>query len=170
VAFNFKEGMRRLSLVLGVVGAGIGAFFAYLGYQSLVDAYRSAERFHNVLSSPRIQSFVGGLQNHHLVDNRWLDDSNSDNPPKRDQGGKWVDQDEDIKVGEYRITRMRIDPQGTGFDQFELESGESIDKTPAPSVYDWLLPLAWPVLGFFLPWGAVRTIGWVAGGFAFSRG
>jgi hypothetical protein len=40
--------------------------------------------------------------------------------------------------------------------------------TAAPAAREYLLVALFPILGFFIPWGAVRAIGWVGAGFAAS--
>jgi hypothetical protein len=53
-------------------------------------------------------------------------------------------------------------------DSIETEDGSLLLPTPAPSVWEYLLVALFPLLGFFVPWGAVRAIGWVVGGFVKS--
>lgn len=52
-----------------------------------------------------------------------------------------------------------------GVESIEIGDGQTLYPTRAPST--WLYPLIalLPALGFFLPWGAVRAIGWAGGGF-----
>ena len=55
-------------------------------------------------------------------------------------------------------------------DGFEPESIETTDgrtlyPTPAPGLWSYVTIAVLPLLGFFIPWGAVRAIGWVAAGF-----
>jgi hypothetical protein len=47
----------------------------------------------------------------------------------------------------------------------ETQDGQTLYPTPAPSAWLYLLIALFPILGFFIPWGAVRAIGWVGGGF-----
>jgi hypothetical protein len=55
-----------------------------------------------------------------------------------------------------------------GIDSIEMEDGQTIYPTPAPSAWLYSLIALFPILGFFIPWGAVRAIGWVGAGFAAS--
>ena len=42
---------------------------------------------------------------------------------------------------------------------------QSVYTTPAPGAWSYVLIAIFPVLGFFIPWIAVRSIGWVFAGF-----
>jgi hypothetical protein len=56
------------------------------------------------------------------------------------------------------------------FENREIASIETPDDqtfypTPAPSAGLYLLIVLFPTLGFFIPWGVIRAIGWVGTGF-----
>ncbi len=51
-------------------------------------------------------------------------------------------------------------------ESIETQDGQALYPTPAPRLGSYVLLALLPVLGFFIPWGAVRTIGWVGAGFA----
>ena len=40
----------------------------------------------------------------------------------------------------------------------------------APAGWEYLLGTLFPILGFFIPWGAIRAIGWVVAGFIHPSG
>lgn len=50
----------------------------------------------------------------------------------------------------------------------ETMNGQILFPTPPPSQWMILLIAALPILGYFLPWGLVRAIGWVGAGFVSS--
>jgi hypothetical protein len=50
-------------------------------------------------------------------------------------------------------------------ESIETEDGQTLYPTPAPAAWLYLLIALLPVLGFVIPWGAVRAIGWVIAGF-----
>lgn len=52
-----------------------------------------------------------------------------------------------------------------GVESIETQDGQTLYPIPAPSAWLYLLVPLFPVLGFFIPWGAVRAIGWVGAGF-----
>ena len=47
----------------------------------------------------------------------------------------------------------------------ETQDGRTLYPTPAPGVWSYVAIALLPLLGFFIPWGAVRAIGWVGAGF-----
>jgi len=51
----------------------------------------------------------------------------------------------------------------------ETDDGQRLYPTPAPTLWSYLLIAILPVLGFFVPWGAIRAIGWVGVGFIASQ-
>jgi len=55
--------------------------------------------------------------------------------------------------------------KGLGIESLETEDGETLYPTPAPSRWLYLVAAILPALGFALPWGLVRAVGWVAAGF-----
>jgi len=55
-----------------------------------------------------------------------------------------------------------------GVKSIETEDGQTLYPTPAPSAWLYLLVALFPILGFFIPWGAVRAIRWVGAGFVAS--
>lgn len=46
-----------------------------------------------------------------------------------------------------------------GVELFETDDGEMLYPTQEPSAWKYLLIALFPVLGFFIPWGAVRALG-----------
>jgi hypothetical protein len=50
----------------------------------------------------------------------------------------------------------------------ETQDGQTLYPTPAPGAWSCVAIALLPLLGFFIPWGAVRAIGWVGDGFAES--
>ena len=48
----------------------------------------------------------------------------------------------------------------------QTEDGQIIIPTPAPAVWQYLFVVICPIIGFFIPWGSIRAIGWVVTGFA----
>jgi len=50
-------------------------------------------------------------------------------------------------------------------ESIETEDGQTLYPTPAPNRWLYLLAAICPVLGFALPWGLIRAVGWVGAGF-----
>ena len=51
----------------------------------------------------------------------------------------------------------------------ELSSGETVQRTEAPSTRAIITPLLYPVPGFAIPWGLARVPVWVVCGFFPTR-
>lgn len=50
-------------------------------------------------------------------------------------------------------------------ESIETEDGQTLSPKPVPGVWSYILLVIFPVLGFFVPWSAVRAIGWAGAGF-----
>ncbi len=50
----------------------------------------------------------------------------------------------------------------------ETQDGQTLYPTSAPGARSYILIAILPILGFFIPWGAVRAIAWVGAGFVAS--
>jgi hypothetical protein len=91
-----------------------------------------------------------------------------------DQSGHSTSPDfTDVPPG-YTITDSEVDKGGIksiqwtkeqGVRSIETEEGQTLYPTRAPAGWTYLLIALLPILGFFIPWGAVRAVGWVAVGF-----
>jgi hypothetical protein len=50
-------------------------------------------------------------------------------------------------------------------ESIDTQDGRTLYPTPAPGLWSYVTIAVLPLLGFFIPWGAVRAIGWVGAGF-----
>ena len=50
-------------------------------------------------------------------------------------------------------------------ESIEMEDGQTLYPAPAPRAWQYLLIALCPILGFFIPWCAIRAVGWVGAGF-----
>jgi hypothetical protein len=57
---------------------------------------------------------------------------------------------------------------GYGVESIVTEDGQTLYPTQAPAAWQYLFIVLVPILGFCIPWGAVRAIGWVGAGFVQS--
>ena len=144
---NLKEGTRRLALLLGVAGAILGGFASYLELQSVMDQRARHNRFEQLANSDVVQqerkSQAGWVS---------IDPQSGERTPWEQQVGK----------GGIKTIHWTQDNQ---IESIETQDGQYLFSTPAPSASSYLLIAFFPILGFFIPWGAVRAIGWVAAGF-----
>ncbi len=58
-----------------------------------------------------------------------------------------------------------IAPEGKEVSSIETEDGQTLYPTPSPALWTYFLIALFPILGFFIPWGAIRAVGWVGAGF-----
>ena len=54
---------------------------------------------------------------------------------------------------------------GYGVESIVTEDGQTLYPTPAPVIQSYALIVLFPILGFLLPWGAIRGVEWVRAGF-----
>ncbi len=142
---NLREGTRRLALLLGVVGAILGGFASYAVLQPVMRQRADHQRFEQLANSDVVKQERKGLQT-----------------------------PIDLSAGlefpfSSTVNRGGIMTINWGHN-YEVESIEAMDgqtlyPTPAPSAWLYLLIALFPILGFFIPWGAIRAIGWVGAGF-----
>ncbi|MGD0737601.1 MAG: hypothetical protein ABR976_20915 [Terracidiphilus sp.] len=88
------------------------------------------------------------------------------------QGQGWEIEDPDGKVVASVVDKDGITTihwtRDFGVESVETQDGQTLYSTPAPSAWTYLLVVLFPMLGFFIPWGAIRAIGWVGAGFTAS--
>jgi len=166
---NLREGTRRLALLLGVLGAIAGGFASYLELQSVLSQRARHNRFEQLANSPVVQQA------------RKFCFENSATPDKRpsvrwDRDGKLIPPYCFIPINDEHATDYTPSELNSGgiktvhFQNREVASiepqdGQTLYPTPSPSAWLYLLVALFPVFGFFIPWGAIRAIGWVAAGF-----
>ena len=88
----------------------------------------------------------------------------TDNAPTKSELNVVTPLPSEVNKGGIKIIRWA---QGTGYgvSSIETEDGETLYPTPAPGAWSYAGIAILPFLGFFIPWGAVRMIGWVVTGF-----
>jgi hypothetical protein len=144
---NLKEGTQRLALLLGAAGAILGGFALYAELQTVQSQRAQHNKFEQLAASDVVRQEREKL-NPSLPDWQRFDyESSTYSGPNR--GG--------IKTIAWG--------KNFGVRYFETEDGQTLYPTPAPSAWLYILVALLPVLGFFLPWGAIRAVGWVVAGF-----
>jgi hypothetical protein len=152
---NIREGTRRLALLLGVVGAILGGFASYLELQTVLSQSARHNRFEQLAASEVVKQQRKALKS----------------PPDfiPDSSDKWA-----VAAAEYQRQQAIVDKDGiktihwtanADIESIETQDGQTHYPTPAPSAWLYLLVAIFPIAGFFIPWGAVRAIGWVVTGF-----
>lgn len=84
------------------------------------------------------------------------------------EGVDWFTKNAPVPPSEVNTGRIRTIrwSRKLGVVSIETADGQKLFPTPGPRTSTYLLIGFLPVLGFILPWGAIRAIGWVGVGFA----
>ncbi len=176
---NLREGTRRLALLLGVVGAILGSFASYLELQTVLNQRARHNRFEQLANSSvaeqgRKTCFVSNAPSEHQPWEKYQ--APKEKLPSYTIGDKLIPPYCFIPVDEpnaHYYTPSDLNSGGIKtihFENHEIASietpdGQTINPTPSPAARLYLLIALFPVIGFFIPWGAIRTIGWVGAGF-----
>lgn len=149
---NLSEGTRRLALLLGVVGAIAGGFASYSELQTVPEQQASHRRFEQLAASPFVQQARRSIEiacADDPSDKQCADATHNPMSEVNSNGIKTIYWGKDYQVG-----------------LIQTDDGQNLFPTPVPSAWTYLwVALFWIVPGFFIPWGAVRAIGWVLAGF-----
>jgi hypothetical protein len=184
---NLREGTRRLALLLGVVGAIFGGFASYAELQSVLSQRERHVKFELLANSDhaqkerkcRLLGYASGCFQIKLPPGATLveQDQKKQAPAKFDPNAPYTAAPDDpyaataipipsvVMKGGIKTINWSHD---YGIDSIETEDGQTLYPTLAPSARLYLLVALFPVLGFFIPWGAIRAIGWVTAGFVAS--
>ena len=144
VNMNGKEGMRRLALLLGVVGAILCGLSSYSQLRSALDQRERHNRFEQLASADVVKKLRASLGKPSIASPGW----NVVATEVHEQGIKTIHW-----TGDYRVGSI------------ETEDGQTLSPAPAPPTWTYLLVGILPAFGFFVPWGAVRAIEWVGAGY-----
>jgi len=220
---NVSEGMRRLGLVAGALGACAGALVAYVQLQPLLKERAEYKSFHSLVSSPVVAKEVaflrsatagkrdrfGGvpvqpdraslkawdengkpiqprvklpprktlanLSNEQLEAYRSLLEqkaaTESASPPYDEFAALCGSEDGwSVKNGEGGIKSIYFDGRNcdatvANVRDIETSGGDKVHRIDPPGIWAYVLIPLFPVLGFFLPWGTIRTLTWIGLGF-----
>lgn len=143
---NVREGMRRLGILLGVWGGIVSGLLAYRDAKAAWDRHTAFRRFESLMASPTMRKAAKAVKD----DVQKYTDSS------------WATMSVGVNIG--GIKEVTADRSGT-ISSVELSTGESVPKVEPPSVKRYLTLLLYSIVGFLLPWGAVRLLTWVGSGF-----
>lgn len=171
---NLREGTRRLALLLGVLGAIAGGFASYVELQTTLEQRTRHNKFEQLAAVDvvqlehkcRLAGMGSGCSNDPYAGIAMPTKEKSVIPlPEYDAAGNPIQGwEEPSQVDKGGIKAIRW-AENYGVESIETQEGETLYSTPAPSAWLYLLIAFLPLLGFFIPWGAVRAIGWVGAGF-----
>jgi hypothetical protein len=155
---NVKEGMRRLAVVFGVLGAGLGAFGSYSGLGDIIDQRSKYKEFESLAISNAAKEALPAF----VVEPDDVQEQDRKVGP-RTKYKKVREITTLVKKG--GIKSITFSSDDLAIKAIETEDGRFLYKRDAPPVWIYLLQTSWPVLGFFVPWGTIRVITWVLLGF-----
>jgi hypothetical protein len=141
---NGKEGIQRLALLLGVVGMILCGLPSYSHLRSALDQRERHARFEQLASADVVKRLRASLGKPSITSPGW----NVVATEVHEQGIKTIHW-----TGDYRVASI------------ETEDGQTLYPTSTPPTRTYLLIVLLPIIGFFVPWGAVRAIGWVGAGY-----
>jgi hypothetical protein len=134
-----------MALLLGVVGVILGAFASYIEVQETLRRRASYVEFEKLAASDVV----------HQERKKCL----LDNPPPG-----YAHEGSRPPVNEFGITGINW-TQDCRAAMIYTDTGQVFYQELAPHAWEYLLIAVCPALGFFVPWGAVRAVGWVGVGF-----
>jgi hypothetical protein len=188
---NFREGTRRLGMLLGAFGVILGGVVSFLILQPAMEQRARHNKFEQLAASDVVQQerkskAISVLRG--LTEDRQRDILARLAPDvKKDILAKFSAQPlvpaplaPDLPPGFIPYQPMPADspsePNWGGIkiihwtndidvESIEMSDGQYLFPTPAPAAKTYFLAALLPVLGFFIPWGLVNAIGWVGAGF-----
>jgi len=139
-----------LALLLGVAGAIACGFVSYLELQEIQSQSARHNKFEQLATSDAVRQerkTLHSVTEYDAQGNPIRSDVNRD-------GIKTILWDKD-----------HVWNDASGIYSIETDSGQDLFPTAAPAVWEYLLVVLFPGVGFLIPWGVVRAIGWVGAGF-----
>ncbi|MDA1315899.1 MAG: hypothetical protein O2968_21455 [Acidobacteria bacterium] len=180
-----SEGVRRLSLLLGILGACVGAAFGLepaANIYSTLRSWHAYEKYEQIASDHAQMLSAWEEASEHIsieADGQAKfvksDPSQGFSEAWRDNAGSWYQQRE----GNW-VNAEEGDPLGIlepKFSWWRSISGSRPvppvkpcdPRKSRPGFLPYLGVIALPLVGFLIPWGTVRSINWVVMGFITDR-
>ena len=150
--------MRRLAVFAGMLGAFAGGLYAYRDLRNV-----PSERYqHKVFEALAASDIV--TREHWLLQMA-KDNGTIFNWPLTTEADK-------IEANRPKSTTVLANEIKTIFwkpdltvDFFYMQDGGIVESGPSPSMWSYLLWVAFPAFGFVIVWGTIRGIAWVVAGF-----
>ena len=143
---NLREGTRRFALLLGVVGCLAGGVASYFQLHDVLDQRMRHNEFERLATSDVVKQERKTIQIPGF------------GPPEEPFGSSGVT----VNNGGIKTIYWT---DNYGVESIETEDGQRLCPTQAPGGGQYFLAVLFPILGFFIPWGTIRAIGWVLVGF-----
>lgn len=177
---NLREGTRRLALAVGVVGAILCGVLSYALLQSDLSErvdHRKFEKLANSAVALHARKECFGPSEDAPWEKYRTMPANPRTPPKMlpkdffNSPHCYTPNDDQSEI-DYTPSKSNgagiktLHFENRELESIDMEAGQTLYPTPAPGAWSYLLIVILPVLGFFIPWCAIRAIGWVVAGYA----
>jgi hypothetical protein len=165
-----------------VAGAILGGFASYLELQSVLNQRARHNKFEQLAASDVVRQarkgcFETNAPSEHQPWEKYQ--TSQKNLPRLPKGDKLIPPycfipDDEPNASYYTPSELNsggiktVHFENREIASIEPQGGQTLYPTPAPATWLYLLIALFPVLGFLIPWGAIRTIGWVGAGFVQS--
>ena len=164
---NFREGMRRIGLTFGVIGALVTAFAAFgLFFSDLADRRKVQAEFNSLLSLPITRAVAKTIaKNKTASAYAEIQIPLFSDFVEQTQRDKTTSAYAEIRGHPQYIRRFWVDEKSE-IAWFEMDDGRTIMRATGPTSLFWYLlypPIA--AVGFVVPCGAVRLVTWIISGF-----
>jgi hypothetical protein len=143
---NAREGIRRIGLAAGVLGASVGAVGSYVSINDIIQEKASAATFRSLASSAIVQEQLRESKVMKL-------------PP-----GYELYEPETLNVNRGGIKTIHLGNK-LEITSIDTQDGATLSKPVPVGFWSYVLPVIFPVVGFLIPWVVVRTATWVGAGF-----
>lgn len=176
---NAREAIRRLGLVVGILGALAGAYLSYRHVESFLHERDQYREFQRVMASPVVLATIEHLKTP-ISSKRYKSRDRSTGeemtftwtrkePPStedveriRDQRRSGLGMQEWVNSGGVRKIQFDLKGDVLGI---EKDDNTTVVRATPPTFSSFLVALIFPPLGFLLPWGTAKTVTWIAAGF-----
>lgn len=166
-------------MFLGVVGAICGGFVSYLQLESILSRRARHDQFEQAAALPIVQKerqcrllgYSSGCSQIQLPPGAVLDKPSAESlPPGVPTKFSAAEMEEaiplasELSTGDIKTINWNKGMSYT-IESIETRDGQTHYPTPTPNRWLYLFVAILPLLGFALPWGLVRAVGWVGAGF-----
>jgi len=185
------EGVRRLSLLLGILGACIGILFTLVHVSEVYgksqdwNSYDEKRAAYERLAPDTIAAWEAADE--HITNNGKYKFVKADSSERfsvalKGRRGQWHERVFVLRSEPPMHVGERLEIAWKPLDEYfsfvtKEQASEELSRPPGfpeppsppysarPGVLLYMAVVAWPFLGFLLPWGTVRVLGWVIMGF-----
>lgn len=187
---NVRQGMKRLALFAGVLGAIAGGIVTFVFLSDVLEQRARHHAFERLANSDIVQHQRKLLQADPYAPNgghavtEWdaqgnpIQQPGGPTAPASSNSDPWAVVKEERSDPFASIAKplpTEVDKDGIkainwthnlGIESIDTEDGQTLYPQRSPGIWACLVPLFFPVLGFFVPWGLVSAVAWVGAGFA----